>query len=89
MAADGISRFIDWRGRLAIEGVSRVEITIERRLSRGTIRVTVQSTDIPSHSALTSLKNSAALNLALVNVLDVAQGEIVKAREAAQRDSDR
>lgn len=56
-----------------------MRIVIERRLAGGrTIRAAVESMTTEGHSALTSVRESGAINIALVNVLDVTQDAISK-----------
>ena len=51
-----------------------MRVVLERRLAGGqTIRAVLESADILGHSALTAVRDDAGINVALVNVLDVAE----------------
>lgn len=58
---------------------------LERRLAGGQIlRAVLESADIVGHSALTAVRDDGGINLALVNVLDVAQQAISAATQVHQ-----
>lgn len=65
-----------------------MEIRLQRSLTIGRLRVELSSLDLGAHSALTPLRDNEAVILALVNVLDVAQSELAKAREDSERNRD-
>lgn len=55
------------------------KLCLDRTLSSGhRIRVSLESLDIPTHSAVGQVAGDVGVNLALVNVLDVAEEEIRK-----------
>lgn len=58
-----------------------MRIMLERRLAGGqTIRAVLESADIVAHSALTTIRLDQGVNVALVNVLDVAQDALMRER---------
>lgn len=65
-----------------------VEIGLQRSTVVGRLRVSLSSLDLGAHSALTGLRENEAVTLAIVNVLDVAQSELAKAREDSERNRD-
>jgi hypothetical protein len=72
MPEPGGSRAISSRCNVA-------KLSLDRTLASGRrIRVSLESLDIPSHTAVGRVAGEVGVNLALVNVLDVAEEEIRK-----------
>lgn len=64
-----------------------MRVMLERHLSTGHhLRVVLESGDIPSHSVEKTVRADAGINLAMVNVLDVAESALLKTPLSAAAD---